>query len=52
MEVKMHEQRCSVCRQLFPEEELLTREDNGESVCVDCSGLLSEEDLSCIHDEW
>jgi len=48
----MREQRCTICRQLFPSEELLIREDNGETVCEDCSGLLREEDLSCIYDEW
>jgi len=48
----MRKQRCSLCHQLFAEEELLVREDNGEPVCEDCSGLLSEEDLSCVYDEW
>lgn len=43
----MKEQSCSQCGLLFPEEELLLREDTGESVCPDCSGLLADEDLGC-----
>ena len=48
----MDERRCSICQQLRAEEELLEREDNGEPVCEDCSGLRKDEDLSCVHDEW
>ncbi len=48
----MEEKTCSNCQQSFPEELLLTREDNGELVCEACSGLLADEDLSCEYDEW
>lgn len=47
----MKERRCSLCRQVFEEDELLVREDTGERVCEDCSGLWSEEGLSCCYDE-
>jgi formylmethanofuran dehydrogenase subunit E len=47
----MTDKRCSLCRMLFAEEELLIREDNGEPVCPDCSGLLAGEDLRCTYDE-
>ena len=47
----MTDKRCSQCRMLFSEEELLIREDNGQPVCPDCSGLLTGEDLSCTYDE-
>lgn len=47
----MPEQRCSQCHMLYQEEELLVREDNGEPVCAECSGLLAGEDLSCRYDE-
>lgn len=47
----MKEARCSHCGQLFAEEELLEREDTGELVCEDCSGLLASEDLGCRYDE-
>ncbi len=47
----MQEERCSQCGELWPEEELLEREDNGERVCVPCSGLLTGEELSCRYDE-
>ena len=43
--------RCSCCLLICPEEELLTREDNGEQVCEECSGLHADEDLSCCYDE-
>ncbi len=46
----MSEKRCSDCCMLYPEEELLVREDNGQYVCPDCSGLLAGEDLCCVHD--
>jgi hypothetical protein len=36
---------------LFPEEELLMREDDGQWVCPDCSGLLGDEDLGCEYVE-
>jgi len=36
---------------MFPEEKLLIREDTGEPVCEDCSGLVNDEDLSCRYDE-
>ena len=42
---------CSECKQRWPEDELLQREDNGEKVCPDCSGLIAHEDLSCRYDE-
>ncbi|GAB4563545.1 MAG: hypothetical protein Tsb0017_22740 [Geothermobacteraceae bacterium] len=47
----MTEKRCQNCRMLFPEEELLIREDTGEPVCEDCSELIQGEDLSCRYDE-
>lgn len=49
----MGDRRCSECRMLYPEEELLMREDNGQWVCPDCSGLMKEElqVLDCTHDE-
>ena len=47
----MKEARCSECGELWPEEELLEREDNGERVCPACSGLLTAEELSCRYDE-
>lgn len=47
----MTDKRCSKCRMLFPEEELLIREDTGEPVCPDCSGLLAGEDLGCAYVE-
>jgi len=50
-EVIMKEARCSECGELWPEEELLEREDNGERVCPACSGLLTAEELSCRYDE-
>lgn len=45
------DKRCDQCRMLFPEEELLQREDDGKWVCPECSGLLKEEKLSCSYDE-
>lgn len=48
----MKELGCSVCGHVFAEDKLLTREDTGEKVCEECSGLLANEDLSCVHDEW
>jgi len=45
------EKLCSQCNGVFPEEELLQREDNAELVCEDCSGLLNNENLSCRYDE-
>jgi hypothetical protein len=50
-ESAMTDKRCSKCRMLFPEEELLIREDTGQPVCPDCSGLLEGEDLSCTYVE-
>jgi len=47
----MEEARCTKCCRLYEKEELLQREDNGELVCPDCSGLLDAEDLSCEYDE-
>jgi hypothetical protein len=47
----MSDKRCSRCSILFPEEELLIREDTGEAVCPECSGLLTGEDLGCEYDE-
>jgi hypothetical protein len=44
--------KCSHCLLIYPDEELLTREDNGEQVCEECSGLRADEDLSCCYDEW
>ena len=51
MEDAMKEAPCPNCGLLWPEEELLIREDNGQPVCPECSGLLVGEDLSCRHDE-
>ena len=48
----MKEERCAQCQRLFAAEELLVREDNGQHVCEDCSGLHADEDLSCHYDEW
>lgn len=47
----MTDRRCSQCQELYPEEELLIREDNGEAVCIDCSGLIIGEDLGCQYEE-
>ncbi len=47
----MNEAPCSQCGLLWPEDELLVREDDGRQVCPECSGLLVGEDLSCRHDE-
>jgi hypothetical protein len=47
----MKTKRCVVCGLEFPEDELLQRENDGQFVCEDCSGLLSNEDLSCSYDE-
>jgi len=47
----MEYKRCSECKLLFQEDELLKREDNSELVCPYCSGLLAGEDLSCQYDE-
>lgn len=47
----MQEQRCAECYELWPEIELLEREDNGNRVCPACSGLLTDEELSCRYDE-
>ena len=47
----MNEIPCSQCCQIFEEDELLPREDNGQLVCPICSGLLAYEDLSCQYDE-
>ena len=42
---------CDHCGERWPEEELLKREDNGQLVCPNCSGLLADEDLSCQYEE-
>ncbi len=47
----MQEAPCSECGEFWQEDELLLREDNGELVCPDCSGLLADEDLSCRYEE-
>ncbi len=47
----MREAPCEQCGIHWPEEELLQREDNGQMVCPECSGLLDDEDLSCEYDE-
>jgi len=47
----MKEASCARCGLMWPEDELLQREDDGERVCPDCSGLLAGEDLSCRYDE-
>ncbi|MEJ2698197.1 MAG: hypothetical protein P8Z70_00825, partial [Desulfuromonadales bacterium] len=47
----MTDKRCSKCRMLFPEEELLIREDTGEPVCPDCSGLLAVEEFGYAYVE-
>ena len=51
LEVAMKRAPCSQCKEIWPEDELLKREDNGEVVCPDCSGLIANEDLSCQYDE-
>ncbi len=47
----MQEERCTECNELWPEEELLEREDTGEKVCIPCSGLLTADEASCRYDE-
>ena len=47
----MHEAPCAQCGDIWPEEELLEREDNGLWVCPACSGLLADENNSCQYDE-
>jgi hypothetical protein len=47
----MSDKRCANCRMLYPEEELLLREDNGEWICPDCSGMLKEDLVTCAYDE-
>jgi len=47
----MKEAPCAQCGQRYQEDELLQREDNGELVCPECSGLLADEDLTCQYDE-
>lgn len=47
----MNDKRCAECGMLYPEEELLHREDNHQWVCPECSGLLLGEDLGCQYDE-
>ena len=47
----MNEPLCSQCQRPCAEEDLLRREDNGEPVCPDCSGLLADEALACDYDE-
>ena len=42
---------CEQCGHIWPEEEILQREDNGLLVCPDCSGLLADEDLGCRYEE-
>jgi hypothetical protein len=51
IEVMVMEKQCSQCKLMFPEEELLEREDTSELVCEDCSGLQAEDDLTCRYDE-
>jgi NAD-dependent SIR2 family protein deacetylase len=47
----MKEAPCTQCGLNYDEDELIKREDNGELVCPDCSGLLTDEDLGCRYDE-
>ena len=47
----MKEVTCEQCGELWPEDDMLQREDNGQVVCLTCSGLFVEEDLSCRYDE-
>lgn len=47
----MNEAPCAQCGVLWQEDELLQREDNGQRVCPECSGLIEDEDLSCQFDE-
>jgi NAD-dependent SIR2 family protein deacetylase len=47
----MKESACAQCGVLWQEEELLKREDNGQIVCPECSGLMKDENLSCQYDE-
>ncbi len=47
----MSDRRCSKCSMLFPEEELLIREDNGERECPECSGLIKADIVTCAYDE-
>jgi RNA polymerase subunit RPABC4/transcription elongation factor Spt4 len=45
------EKQCSSCKLMFPEEDLLEREDTADLVCEDCSGLLADDEMSCRYDE-
>ena len=47
----MKRKSCAECGHLWPDDELLEREDNRQLVCPECSGLLADEDLSCRYDE-
>ncbi|MBE0595871.1 MAG: hypothetical protein IH614_01230 [Desulfuromonadales bacterium] len=47
----MSDKRCSDCCMLYPEEELLLREDDGQLVCPDCSRLNEDDLLTCTYDE-
>ncbi len=43
----MKETRCAQCNQPYDEDELIPREDTGELICPDCSGLLKEDNPTC-----
>lgn len=47
----MTELRCSACEELYPEDELLRREDNGALECPACAGLLLDAEFDCAYDE-
>lgn len=47
----MKETRCAQCNQPYDEDELIPREDTGELVCPDCSGLLKDDNPTCQYDE-
>ena len=47
----MTDARCAQCGQLYDEDELIQREDNGQMICIECSGLLADEDLGCQYEE-
>ncbi len=47
----MTDTRCAQCGHVYEEDELIEREDTGELICIDCSGLMAYEDLSCQYDE-
>ncbi len=47
----MQQITCEQCGQRWPVDEMLKREDNGQLVCLECSGLLADEGSGCRYDE-